>query len=687
MHPLRRMVLRFFPRKAGLGTYPKHWEQLPEDQKKELSERSLAAGEIALHNDDLTALSHFEAAATLSLENPEVWYREGRAFFEYGLSAGREKALLLASRYFKLAAQLAPEKPEIWSAWGSALLLLGQSYGEHHYYLEAKEKFQKAIDCSESLPPAALAYLYWNFGLVWTELAQHSGEAIDVSLAIQAFRTAMNHHGENPPPEFLNDSGNAYLQMGLLVNDSRLYVQAAELLNQAVSNNEHYLEGWASLATVYTQLYINTMDESYTVKALSCYERLCKEEPGDAEHWLGWAQILGESGRLNRDAKKLRLSIEKAARGCSLDSSNPLALYQWVESLSHLGALTGRLDLLIEAENKILRAQDKFSDDPDLWHAYGICLIAFGQYYSDPDYYEFAIEKLQYGLSLDRTNAELWHALALAHSYIANLTDDLDMIERSTRFFTRALDLKPACPSLLFDAANAWLLACDLHDDPKDLDQAIYLYESLLQTQNDALLNHPEWLFQYTTALEWLGDYTADETYFARAADLYMHVLLIDPETPKIHFRIAMCFARIAEHSLEAEYYRRAMHYFNFAIRQDEEDDAVWLEWGLASIHLAHYSHDPDTAHQYYTDAEQKLIRAGQLGNLNALYNMACLYSIMGRYEEAMDFISKSEKASALPTIEEMFDDEWLDNLRSTEMFSHFLSNLETRQGNSSPDF
>src|SRR5207253_8983299 len=138
-------------------------------------------------------------------------------------------------------------------------------------------------------------------------------------------------------------------------------------------------------------------------------------------------------------AKKLRLSIEKAARGSSLDSSNPLALYQWVESLSHLGALTGRLDLLIEAENKILRAQDKFSDDPDLWHAYGICLIAFGQYYSDPDYYEFAIEKLQYGLSLDRTNAELWHALALTHGYVANLTDDLDMIERSTRFFTRAL--------------------------------------------------------------------------------------------------------------------------------------------------------------------------------------------------------------------------------------------------------
>lgn len=686
MHPLRRMVLRLFPRKAGLDSYPQHWEHLTTSQKKELSILSLAAGELALHNDDLNALSHFEAAATLAGDNPDVWYREGLAFYEYGLTEGREKALLLASRYFKLAAQLSPQAPEIWSSWGATLLQLGYAYAEHHFYLEAKEKFQKAVEFSKSLPKEALAVLHWNFALLWTELAQHSGEAIDVQLAIQAFGISMECQ-EYPSSKFLNDAGNAYLQMGLLINDPRLFLQAADLVNKAVEQDSFFMEGWASLANIYAQLYISTMDEDYNAKASSCYDRLCKEEPYDADHWLGWSQILGESGRLNRDAKKLRLSIEKAIRGYNLDADNAPLLYQWVEALSHLGSLTGKLDLLIEAENKILRAHDQFGDEPDLWHAYGICLIAFGQYYSDPDYYEYAIEKLQYGLSLDRTNAEIWHALALAHAHIANLTDDLDRIERATRFYSRALDLKPSCPALMFDAANAWLLACDLHDDPKDLDQAVNLYESLLQTQKDALLNHPEWLFQYTTALEWLGEYNADETYFAKAADLYIHVLLIDPETPLIHFRIAMCFVKLAEHSLEAEYYRRALHYFSFAIRQDEEDDAAWLEWGLASILLAHHSVEEETAYQHYADAEQKLIRAGQLGNLSAFYNLASLYSILGRYDEAMEFIYKAESASVLPSIEEMFEDDWLDNLRNTEVFAQFLSNLETRHGNSSPDF
>lgn len=685
MHSLKNLSSRFSPLENALH---QDLDSLNIEQKKEFAGMALAAGEISLLNENVKGLSFFEKASLLAEDDADTWYRKGCALLNFAIKTKKEKILHLANRCFKHASLLSSNQMEVGSAWGASLLHLGTLTGEHHYYISAKEKIQMALNCSKSLPGQAMAHLYWNYGLIWANLAQHSGEAIDVRLSIQAFQNAKKHL-ESLPPEFLKDSGNAYLQMGLLVNDSRLYLQAVELLQEAVTLDPLYTEGWITLANAYTQLYINTMDEKYTVKACECYEHLCnsKRSRKQAEYWLGWAQILGESGRLNADEKKLRLSIQKAARGHKVDPNCPFLIYQWAESLSYLGSLTNRLDLLIEAENKILGLQDHSSDDPELWHAYGTCLIAFGQYYSDPDYFDMAIEKLQHGVTLDRTNAEMWHTLGLAHNYNAHLTDDLDLIERSTRFFTKALELKPACPSLQFDAANAWLLSCDLHDNPKDLNQAIFLYESLLQGQKEALLNHPEWLFQYATALEWLGEYTADETHFVRAADLYMHVLLIDPETPKVHFRIAMCFARIGEYAIEAEYYRRAMHYFTLAIRKDEEDDSIWLEWGLACIHLAHYSIEPEVADQYYADAEQKLIRAGQLGNQNAFYNLACLYSILRRYEEAMDFIYKSESACALPAIEEMLEDEWLDNLHNTETFTRFLSHLETKFGNSPTDF
>ena len=686
----RKMFSRFFPRKAVVdnpaAADPKRWEHLAAEQKAELADQYLALGEIALLNDDLSAIGHFESAAILAPENFDIWYREGRAFFDYGMWEDKEKALLIASRYFKLAAQLAPDRFEVWSCWGSVLLQLGIAYNEHHFYLEAKEKLQRAIDYCKAVPRHVLAQLYWDYGLVWTELAQHSGEAVDVRLSIQAFETSMNCQ-DVLSPNFCNDCGNAYLQMGLLINDSRLYLQAVEHLRNAVHANLHYTEGWMSLANAYSQLYINTMDERYVSLANDCYAHLCQESPENAESWLGWAQLLGESGRQNRDPKKVCLSVEKCVRCHSIDPDHPLLYCQWVESLSELGKQTNRLDLLIEAENKILRSTDQYPDDPDLWHAYGMCMIAFGHYYRDPDYYESAIEKLQYGLSLDRTHAEIWHALAAAHAEVANLTDDPDLIERSVRFFTRAMDLKPACPSLVFDAANAHLLSFELNDNYKDLDQSIHLYESLLQNQKEALLNHPEWLFKYATALEWLGNYTDEDNHFIRALDLYFHVLLLDPETIKIHFHIGLCLRHLGESSGEAEYFRRALNHFRFALRQDEEDEEVWLEWGLASILLAHHSLEQESMHQCYADAEQKITRAGQLGNLNAYYNLACLYSITSRFEDAIRLLRKAQKADALPTVEEMADDEWLDNLRQTEQFAQFLSSLETKHGQESSEF
>src|SRR5689334_479445 len=99
-HPLRRIFARFFPRKISSSIPREALEAqlLPEDQKKDLALDYLARGEMALLQNNLTALSLFEAASNLDGNNPLVWYRQGLAFFEYGSEEGKEKALLLASK-------------------------------------------------------------------------------------------------------------------------------------------------------------------------------------------------------------------------------------------------------------------------------------------------------------------------------------------------------------------------------------------------------------------------------------------------------------------------------------------------------------------------------------------------------------------------------------------------------------
>lgn len=679
-HPIRRLFARFFPRKitSSLPREKVEAEMLTPEQKKELAQRYLNQGELQLLQGNLHALSLFEAASDLDGENYETWYRQGLAFFEYGSEEGKEKSLLLAGKYFKTALQINPGCFDAWIAWGNALLQLGRFHQEHHFHIEAKEKYQRALELSAGQPESKLAELWWDYGIVWAEIAQHSGEALDTRLSIDAFQNALKLQ-KTPSPEFWNDCGKAYLEMGLLVNDDRLYFQSIDYLQKAVIQAPHYFDGWMSLAEAQSQLYINTLDERFANKASDAYATAAKLAPQDPEVWLGWGQLLGESGRLNNDAKKLHLSIEKCARAATLDPEDSLAISQWVESLSVLGSVTSRLDFLIEAEHKILKATEQFPDDPDLWYAYGLCLIGFARYYADPDYYEMAIEKLQYGLSIDRTDAETWHALGVAHKLYADLTEDTDLLDRAARFLSKAMDLKPSYPALTFDSACTLLALSEAKDDLSSLQQAIALFESLLQRQKEALLTHPEWLYQYACAMEWLGAFSDDEAPFARAIEIFSHLLLIDPDFPRIHQRIAHCYVQLGHITADSDFYKRAIHFFRLAARQDEENDQVWLEWGLCLIDLAHLTIDADFMSQLYLDAEQKISRAGTLGCSSAYYSLACLYSLLGRLNESMEFIYKALESRALPPLEQLAEDEWLHNLRQTEAFARFIAAIEAK--------
>lgn len=661
MQPVRDLFARFFSKKV----VPGHEGRSPEER--------LALGELALLQGHVEeAIAHFEAA-------PSLPYRQGVALLEFSLEEPHERGLHAAARAFRLSINTQPNLFEAWFAWGVTLYHLGRHHGEHHYYLDAKEKFETATLLLGERSRELTALFYWKLGILWCDLALQSGEAVDVRVALDHLNCSLESQKE-PSCRFLVDQGNAFLHLGLLTNDERLYQQSIDALRKATEKDPLHAPAWAALAGTYSQLYISTMDERFASLANETFARLSKLAPRNGDAWIAWAQLLGESGRLNRDPKKLKSAVERAAYAHTLDAKNPLPIAQWVESLSFLGATTSRLDLLIEAEDKIKRALEHFDPDPELSYAYGLCLHAFGDYYSDPDYYDLAIEKLQESVSLDRSYAEGWHALGNAHYALGRIIQDPEILGRAIRFHNRAIDLKPSCPALLFDAANALLVQSELLDNPEPLEQALRLYESLLKNQKEAVLHHPEWLYHYAVALDSLAERTGDENHLIRAIDLLLHVLLINPDYPHIHLRVAAAFVRLGEVSGEAEYYARAHHYFQFAARSDEEEESVWLEWGLALINLAHYTPDPELMNQYYFEAEAKILRAGQLGHPLAHYQLACLYSILGRYAESIDLIRTAQKQGTLPPLEELLEDLWLENLRGTEVFSQFLSSLEAKQ-------
>ena len=533
---------------------------------------------------------------------------------------------------------------------GNALFLLGQTYHEHHYFQDAQERYRTALQLAETQKYDALAELYWDYGSVRMKIAQHSGEAVDIYSAMDAFHHASSL--QDPfPADFWNDFGLASLTLAEQINDIRLYVKAINCFKQAVSISFNSYDGWANLAKTLMHLYAKTHDEDHFSQANECFASAAQLRPQDTDLWLVWARFLLDSGRNNQDIKRLRSSIEKCHRAYVCDPNLPLTCAIWAEALALLGELCDRLDLLYEAQNKIAAATEMAPDAPEITFSYGMCLMALGRYFNDYDYYYQAIEKFQEGLSADRTCAMLWHGIAKCYACVGELEEDPEALEKSLRFYTKALDLNSST-YYIFDYALALTKIGDLTQDPQWIEAAVLQFERVLSVQKNALYLHPDWLFQYACTLDLMGDYLEEASYYARAIEIFSHVLMIDPDFPSIHHRLGQAFSHIGELIGESDHFARSIHHFRLAAKHDEENDQILLDLALTLINIAQRSQDPSEADQLHREAEHKITLSAKLGNVQAYYHLGCLYSLLGQYEKAMRFLQKAEEFESLPPLE-----------------------------------
>ncbi|MCI5052197.1 MAG: hypothetical protein MRY21_03550 [Simkaniaceae bacterium] len=637
-------------------------------------------GERLLLKGDHSGVKFFDMAADLDPSNAQLLYDQGLALFEFGSEEGKEKNLLLASRRFKKCTSIEPTYFHAWVAWGAALYALGKATGEAHYFHEAKTKLHKATTLVEEQPRDLVTDLLWKYGLVMTEIAILSQEVSDLNGALEAFNKALEID-KRQPSEFWVDLGRVYFKLGQQINDSRLFVKAIECFKQAVTINLSNFQGWHLMAQTLTRLYDFTHDEDHFTQANECYATAAQLSAHDSGLWLGWASMLKESGKRLCDTKRLHSAIEKCHRAYACDSLNLRSIGIWAESLAALGVLQDRLDLLQEAENKICEAIDDRDAGPEIYYAYGMVYYAYGTYFEDIEHYYQAIEKFQEGISIDRTYHRLWYALGITHAQTAELQNDPKILERACKFFSRAIGLSNVS-SYYYEYALALSKLGEYHRDKNTIELAIIHFEQALNLQKNAIYLHPEWLYQYAVTLDTLADYTEDENHYARAIEILGHVLVVDPEHPEVHYRLALCCAHYAELTNEIGVFQRATSHFKLAYKKDSENDIIILDWALTLISMAEIADSLFEREQWLKEAEYKIVQAAKLGNVQAYYHLACLYSITQDFSRSIHFLQKAYEFSALPPLDEILNDSWLDNLRETDFFKAFLSEIQTWKPN-----
>jgi tetratricopeptide (TPR) repeat protein len=659
---------------------PKDSIELNFDDSTVMAETLSQEGEAYLTRGELTeGLQLFEQALKLVPDRSSLYFRQGTALFEYGKESGKEKTLLLASKKFKMATTLSPNFFEAWSLWGSALSFLGKTFNEKHYFIEAEEKLKKALELSTSEPPAILSELYWDIASVLSHLASFSKEPMDFQLATECFQKAAEL-SENLPSEFWDEYGRACLQISFFINDIRLCVKAIHFFKHALSRcPTTFHMGWRHLSKALSHLYEYTHDEDHFTQASECYSAALQTRPNDVDLWIDFAEFCLNSGRKMRDSKKLKSAIEKCQKAYSLDICSGKALSLWAESLALIGEIGERLDLLLEAQNKIEQAEDSEPSCSSICFSYGQVLNSLGRYYDDIDYHFQSIEQYQEGLSKDRTLHTHWHAVGKSY-YMIGLTDgDEEMLAMALRFFTKAIELKPSNSYYHFDYALCLSCLGEVSENPKWLELSIEQFERALSIQKNAVYLHPEWLFHYAKTLDMFGDFHEETQYYTKAIELLAHVQMIDPEFKGVQYQMGLGFSHLGEITSEIDNFYKALHYFKLAVKHEEENDMILLDLGITLINISQYTSDPAETDTCLRDAEIKLTQAAKAGNLAAYYQLACLYSLTGQYTQAMRFIEKADSFDALPYLEEMQEDDWIDGLRSTPEFREFLLILEKR--------
>ena len=614
------------------------------------------------------ATSAFDQAEEIAgKSDPSVYYRQGLAFFEYGSEEDKEQALLVANKKFKMANSLYPESVDILHAWGSALTLLGERMEEHHFFLSAKEKFEKALGYS-----GESAELYWDYGIIWYHIGLHSGEAVDLQKAIKSYEQAIDT-GESLPGEFWIDFGATALLLSTKVRDVRQIVKAVNCFKHAISFDDKSFESWASLAEALQLLYHHTHDEDHFTQANEAFSTAAKLSPGENEHWIDWASFLLTGARKNKDVKRLRACIEKCHRAYALEPQCGQTLAIWAEALALLGKETERLDLIYEAENKVQDSLDIDEDNPETWYSLGMCYHSFGTYFNDADYYHQAIEKFQEGLTIDRTCDYLWHAIGNTYSTIAALEEDVEIGLQSLKFFRKALEIQSSS-SRHIDYARVLSQIGEYNHDEERLKEAQSHFEYALSLQKNAVYLHPDWLFSYACTLDLLGDFSEDEKLYTKAIEIFSHVLMVDPDFPQIHHRLSSAFSHLGELLGEVDHFYRAIHHLRLSLKHEEDNDLMILDWGVALVNISQYTPVLTDTPQLLHDAEQKLTLSAKLGNAAAYYQLACLYSLQKNLERSLYFLQKAAHYQALPPLEELLCDDWLDNLRETSEFQGFLA-------------
>jgi tetratricopeptide (TPR) repeat protein len=450
------------------------------------------------------------------------------------------------------------------------------------------------------------------------------------------------------------------------------------------------MECWVGAARALKKMYEISGASDYYKQASQAYSAAVEITPSVIEIWIEKLELCLNFSKDLKSCEPLYTVLNDCRRAsfyflnqATNPPSDPTSLMYarflmvWAEILSVLGEKKDRIDFIREAENKIMEALNlSREDDSFLDMQQGKCLFSFAVFFHDVDLYYQAVEQFQKALSRKRSDAEGWFWMGRTYAALSSLTDEIDHLEKSLRFYQKSLQLKHHF-RIYFEFAKMLIQKAEIDGQVEHIEQSIQYLEYLLH-QNQALsYENPEWFFQYGVALDIMGQLRDETGYYKRALEALTTALMLSPQNSAIHHRIGIVYSHLGEVIDEIDYFYRSLQHLKLAAQDEEENDQIYVDWGVTWMHLSEYACDETTEKTCFAEAEQKFLFACNLGNRSAFYQLACLYSLQKEFEQSVYYLLKAHYYNTLPPLEEIQDDAWLEDVRLSHHFQEFLALLQ----------
>ncbi|NDD99441.1 hypothetical protein EB008_04000 [bacterium] len=445
--------------------------------------------------------------------------------------------------------------------------------------------------------------------------------------------------------------------------------RSIESLEKAVYSAKNSLNPHI-IAETLLEKYLRVRDEESFQLCLEKTSRFIQQSPQDTELQFVRADLYQEYGRRNKEPKFLLLAQEQYEKIVLIDPKNQKAKALSIVCSAFHALFHEDADRISES---IYKSQLLSEHLPVELYAKGITLLCYGIYSSDLEEIQNAIYYFQRSTSIDRSFSLGWHYLGIAFFLLFEAVEHDRFLRLSIKFFQKSIQHDPNAETFVQLAiANARLYEVDRAIE--HLEQSKVWFETAFSIEKSSPFLPADWIFEYGLLLDAMGEAKDDESLLIHAVDQFNRVLILDPNIPDVHHRLGLTISHLACITNDAQHFMRAFCHFRLAYRNNPDHEFVLLDWALALIHYDDCVQDMERSEGIMREAEEKLLGSAKQGNNQAYYQIACFYSLRNQKNLALEWMKKARAIGALPPMQELLEDTWLENLRKTDEFHHLLT-------------